>query len=57
MSTVAGCPACTGLGVPLGNLGRLRWYRCRACGIDFSRTAPPHKGKSEPWARARRRRR
>lgn len=32
------CPACdTGEGVPLGNLGRKEWFRCRDCGIDFSR--------------------
>jgi transposase-like protein len=31
------CPVCSGQGVPLGQLGRLRWYRCRDCGIDFNR--------------------
>lgn len=37
------CPVCPGRGVPLGTLGRLRWYRCRDCGIDFNRRAkaPP----------------
>lgn len=35
------CPACPGRGMVLGKLGRLRWYRCRDCGIDFSRRAPP----------------
>lgn len=29
------CPLCTGPGVPLGRMGRLAWYRCRDCGIDF----------------------
>ncbi len=31
------CPVCPGHGVPLGQLGPLRWFRCRDCGIDFSR--------------------
>ena len=35
------CPVCPGRGMVLGQLGRLRWYRCRDCGIDFSRRAPP----------------
>lgn len=31
------CPACSSEGaVPLGAMGRLEWYRCRRCGIDFS---------------------
>jgi hypothetical protein len=29
---------CGGLMFPLGSLGRLDWYRCRACGIDSSIT-------------------
>ena len=33
------CPVCPGHGVPLGQLGPLRWFRCRDCGIDFSRQA------------------
>lgn len=33
----ARCPACHGCGRVLGTLGALRWYRCRACGVDFSR--------------------
>ncbi len=33
----ARCPACQGCGRVLGALGALRWYRCRACGLDFSR--------------------
>jgi hypothetical protein len=32
----ARCPACLGCGRVLGTLGALRWYRCRACGVDFS---------------------
>jgi len=35
------CPICPGRGMVLGKLGRLRRYRCRDCGIDFSRRAPP----------------
>ena len=31
------CPVCAGDGVPLGTLGRLRWFRCRDCGVNFSR--------------------
>ena len=33
---IAACPLCPGLGVLLGALGRLVWWRCRDCGIDFS---------------------
>ena len=33
------CPVCAGPGVPLGTLGRLSHFRCRNCGIDFSRNA------------------
>jgi hypothetical protein len=33
----ATCPACDGEGAPLGALGSLTYYRCRACGMDFSR--------------------
>ncbi len=31
-----GCPVCSGLGYLLGQLGRLLWFRCRGCGIEFS---------------------
>jgi transposase-like protein len=31
------CPACGGTAGLLGVLGRLRWYVCRACGMQFSR--------------------
>ena len=30
------CPKCEGEAVPLGALGKLMWYRCRDCGIDFN---------------------
>ena len=33
------CPQCHGLGCLLGRLGRLVWYRCRACGWEFSVSA------------------
>lgn len=35
------CPACSGPGVLLGSLGSLRHFRCRDCGIDFSRSIRP----------------
>lgn len=41
----ARCPACRECGRVLGTLSALRWYRCRACGIDFSR---PRKVVSPP---------
>ncbi|QIL78967.1 hypothetical protein G7047_02795 [Diaphorobacter sp. HDW4A] len=37
------CPLCQGPGIALGSLGRLHWYRCRHCGMDFSRAARPKK--------------
>lgn len=43
------CPVCSGDGVPLGTLGRLRWFRCRDCGMNFSRqtgTRPKTKSTS-----------
>jgi hypothetical protein len=30
------CPMCGGVGVALGALGILHWFRCRQCGADFS---------------------
>jgi hypothetical protein len=32
------CPLCNDGGLPvlLGDLGHRRYYRCRACGVDFS---------------------
>jgi hypothetical protein len=34
------CPVCLGLGVPMGALGRLEWFRCRHCGYEFNRDSP-----------------
>lgn len=35
------CPTCgSRLHILLGRLGRLLWYRCRDCGIDWNRTVP-----------------
>jgi tRNA(Ile2) C34 agmatinyltransferase TiaS len=31
------CPQCSGVGVMMGVLGMLRWFRCRNCGFEFSR--------------------
>ena len=33
-------------GLPLGTLGRLRWYRCRDCGMDFNRPAAGRRAPS-----------
>lgn len=33
------CPACNGPGVYMGTLGNLDHFRCRNCGMDFSRPA------------------
>ncbi len=33
------CPYCSGLGMLLGGLGMLTWFRCRDCGGQFSRRA------------------
>lgn len=45
--TLSHCPLCAGDGVLLGTLGRLRWFRCRDCGMDFSRqTGTRPKAKS-----------
>ena len=30
------CLACDGTGIYLGTLGRLAWYCCRHCGIEFN---------------------
>jgi hypothetical protein len=43
-SNARSCPICPGHGVPLGTLGRLRWYRCRDCGMDFNRPARTRTG-------------
>lgn len=31
------CKLCGGIGVLLGRLGFLRWFRCRNCGMEFNR--------------------
>ena len=36
-SALPRCPVCPGQGSLLGRLGRLRWFRCRDCGMDFNR--------------------
>ena len=41
MADVLYCPECGGPGVLLGRLGERVWWRCRACGIDFSRGRGP----------------
>jgi tRNA(Ile2) C34 agmatinyltransferase TiaS len=40
------CPICPGHGVPLGTLGRLRWFRCRDCGMDFHRPSRTRMARS-----------
>ena len=35
---MATCPMCFEEGFLLGVLGWLRWFRCRQCGMDFSKT-------------------
>lgn len=33
------CPICEGpdsIGIYLGTLGQLKWYRCQACGIEYN---------------------
>lgn len=30
------CPVCGGAAFALGKLGKLTWFRCRDCGMDFS---------------------
>lgn len=48
------CPACDGLGEPLGALGSLMHYRCRQCGWTFSDpapTPPPRKGRAKTTGR------
>jgi len=39
----ARCPICEGEGWSIGFLGFLHWFRCRACGMDFSVDTRPHK--------------
>ena len=33
----SGCPMCGESNPPMGNLGRLIWYRCQNCGMDYNR--------------------
>ncbi len=37
------CPLCSGEGSLLGTLGLRTWFRCRQCGMDFSRTRRPRR--------------
>jgi hypothetical protein len=30
------CPICDGMSIPLGQLGKLVWYICLDCGIQFN---------------------
>lgn len=63
VKTLSHCPHCAGDGVLLGTLGRLRWFRCRDCGMNFSRQAgtrpktksTSHQEEGEPHGNARRR--
>lgn len=50
-TTAPACPVCPGHGVPLGQLGPLRWYRCRDCGIDFNRRSTTKSGSTREPAR------
>ena len=45
------CPACGGEGGDMGVLGSRRHFRCRQCGIDFSKTASA-KQAIGPWGGA-----
>lgn len=49
------CPVCPGSGLLLGSLGRLRWFRCRDCGIDFHRSRRPRIQRSPSAAPIRER--
>lgn len=49
------CPACPGFGQFLGSLGRLNWFRCRDCGIDFHRTRRQRTQRNPSAASARKR--
>lgn len=35
-SNEVSCPVCDGQGAILGALGRLLWFRCIQCGIEFN---------------------
>jgi len=47
----ATCPACGGSGIPLGHLGSRSHFRCRNCGLDFSRV-DKNQGVSSPEKRS-----
>jgi hypothetical protein len=40
------CPMCGGPGMPMGQLGRNLWYRCRHCGMDFNKNSEPEQNLS-----------
>lgn len=43
------CPCCQDDNVsPIGTLGNLTWFRCRACGIDFSQKNEPKSAEFTP---------
>jgi transposase-like protein len=42
------CPLCTGPSIPLGVLGRLAYWRCAACGAQYSKQMPGPALKSRP---------
>jgi rubredoxin len=51
------CPMCDEANPPMGMLGKRLWYRCRACGMQWSRERPPptpspivHSAAPIPWA-------
>lgn len=30
------CPVCSGIGIPMGALGNLEYFRCESCGCEFN---------------------
>jgi DNA-directed RNA polymerase subunit RPC12/RpoP len=36
--TICRCPYCGGQAYLLGSLGKLEWYRCQDCGIEFNKS-------------------
>jgi len=38
---------CGGIGIPMGTLGNLEWFRCQDCGLDFSRKIKRKKSKKK----------
>ncbi len=49
----ARCPMCGWEASVLGTLGSLRYYRCRDCGAEFSRTIRRRVKKTAPLPRAK----